>query len=68
MKQSVVIFWVLAAILSGAVSVGNCQQQEADLNSLRNLSDYLRYAALHNAGLRASFEQWKAAVEAVPSE
>ena len=30
------------------------------------LSDYLRYAALNNAGLQAAFEQWKVAVEQVP--
>jgi len=37
-----------------------------DPNSLIRLQDYLRYAALNNAGLKASFEQWKAAVEQVP--
>jgi cobalt-zinc-cadmium efflux system outer membrane protein len=30
------------------------------------LSDYLRVAALNNAGLKAAFEQWKIAVEQVP--
>ncbi len=30
------------------------------------LRDYLSYAALNNAGLRAAFEQWKVAVEQVP--
>lgn len=30
------------------------------------LDDYLRYAALHNAGLKAAFGRWKAAVERVP--
>ena len=30
------------------------------------LSDYLAYAALNNAGLKAAFERWKAAVEQVP--
>jgi len=30
------------------------------------LSDYLRYAALNNAGLKAAFEQWKMAVEQIP--
>jgi cobalt-zinc-cadmium efflux system outer membrane protein len=30
------------------------------------LQDYLYYAALNNAGLKAAFEQWKAAVEQVP--
>ena len=34
--------------------------------SLVTLQDYLRFASLHNAGLKAAFEQWKAAVEQVP--
>jgi outer membrane protein TolC len=37
-----------------------------DVNSLVTLEDYLRYAALNNAGLRAAFEGWKAALEQVP--
>lgn len=30
------------------------------------LEDYLRYAALNNPGLRASYEQWLAALERIP--
>ena len=30
------------------------------------LSDYLHYAALNNAGLRAAFARWKAALERIP--
>lgn len=30
------------------------------------LSDYLRYAALNNAGLKAAFEQWSIAVQQIP--
>lgn len=41
-------------------------QQPGDPNSLQTLPDYLRYAALNNAGLKAAFEQWKAAIEQVP--
>jgi len=37
-----------------------------DPNTLKDLDDCLRYAALHNAGLQARFEAFKAAVEAVP--
>jgi hypothetical protein len=36
------------------------------LSDLSDESDYLRYAALNNAGLKAAFEQWKVAVEQVP--
>ncbi len=31
-----------------------------------DVADLLRYAALNNAGLRAAFEQWRAALEQVP--
>lgn len=41
-------------------------QDSNDANNLLNLSDYLSYAAMNNAALKASFEQWKAAIEQVP--
>lgn len=41
-------------------------QQPSNSNNLVTLSDYLRYAALNNAGLKASFERWRSAVEQVP--
>lgn len=37
-----------------------------DPNALRTIDDYLREAALNNTGLRAKFDQWRAAVEQVP--
>jgi len=42
------------------------QQPAADVNAPQTLEEYLRYAALHNAGLKAAFEEWKAALEQVP--
>ena len=41
-------------------------QEKSEPNIPVSLQDYLRYAALNNAGLKAAFEQWKAAVEQVP--
>jgi outer membrane protein TolC len=41
-------------------------QQPTDTNDLHVLSDYLRYASLNNAELKAKFEEWKAALEQVP--
>ncbi|MHC4639946.1 MAG: TolC family protein [Planctomycetota bacterium] len=41
-------------------------QQADDKDNLQTLQDYLPYAALNNAGLKAAFEQWKAAIEQVP--
>ncbi|MHC4343294.1 MAG: hypothetical protein ACYSUP_01240 [Planctomycetota bacterium] len=37
----------------------------ADANAPVTLQDYLRLAALNNAGLKAAFEEWKAARPAV---
>lgn len=37
-----------------------------ELNEKSTLSDYLAYAALHNPGLEAAFDRWKAALERVP--
>ena len=37
-----------------------------ELTGTSGLSDYLAYAAMNNAGLKAAFEQWKAALEEVP--
>jgi outer membrane protein TolC len=44
----------------------SASQEKSEPNSPVNLQDYLRYAALNNAGLKAAFEQWKVAVEQVP--
>ncbi len=41
-------------------------QQPSDTNNLQTLQDYLRFASLNNAELKAKFHQWKAAVEQVP--
>lgn len=56
---TVAILFVSASSVRAAEGVG-------DANDLRTLTDYLRYAALNNPGLKAAFEQWKAAIEEVP--
>jgi len=66
MKEYLLVFSVIATVLLGAANVGNCQQQEADSNSFENLSDYLRYAALNNAGLKAAHQQFIASSEQIP--
>ena len=50
--------------LSGNSSAAS--QEPEDINNLVNLEDYLEFTALNNAGLKAAFEQWKAAVEKIP--
>ena len=37
-----------------------------DVTGLKTLPDYLSYAALNNADLKAKFEHWKAAIEQIP--
>ncbi len=58
---SIVVMVVLVFIPSSLAS-----QEKSEPNIPVTLQDYLRYAALNNAGLKAAFEQWKAAVEQVP--
>jgi outer membrane protein TolC len=41
-------------------------ENKPDANTPVRLDDYLRCAAMNNAGLKAAFEQWRAAVEQVP--
>jgi outer membrane protein TolC len=38
----------------------------AETDTPQTLPEYLRHAALHNAGLKAAFEAWKAALEEIP--
>jgi len=57
---------VLGAIVFVFVQSAKASQQPADTNDLYVLSDYLRYASLNNAELKANFEQWKAALEQIP--
>jgi cobalt-zinc-cadmium efflux system outer membrane protein len=60
---------LVVAALIGAVAagfVGAAEQPPADANVPQTLSEYLHYAALNNAGLKAAFEEWKAALEQIP--
>ncbi|MHC4389213.1 MAG: TolC family protein, partial [Planctomycetota bacterium] len=65
MKVKKLALFVIVAILN-AVGLSWAVTEPSDVNSLIGLEDYLRYAALNNAALKASFEQWKAATEEVP--
>jgi len=59
------IFLPFVVVLALTLSV-RASQQPSDTNDLHKLGDYLRYASLNNAELRAKFEQWKAALEQIP--
>ncbi|MHC4364358.1 MAG: TolC family protein [Planctomycetota bacterium] len=65
MKVKKLALFVIVAILN-AVGLSWAVTEPSDVNSLIGLEAYLRYAALNNAALKASFEQWKAAIEEVP--
>jgi len=56
----------LGAIVLVFIQCAEASQQPGDSNDLQTLPDYLRYASLNNAELRAKFEEWKAASEQVP--
>ena len=59
------ILSALLILLALTLSV-RASQQSPDTNDLHKLADYLRYASLNNAELKAKFEQWKAALEQIP--
>jgi outer membrane protein TolC len=66
MSKAVTLAAVLFGTAAAAGLVHGTEQPAADVNAPQTVSEYLRYAALHNAGLKAAFEQWKAALEQIP--
>ena len=58
-------FFVLAVCLISISSV-MALEERAEASDLQTLSDYLRLASVNNAQLKARFEEWKGALEAVP--
>jgi len=65
MVRSTVLAAVIAITGITAASVFGAAEFGADANVLRTLPQYLQQAALHNAGLKATFEEWKAALEQI---
>ena len=65
MMRAVLILAVGTAMLTFTQCVG-ALEQPSDANGLVRLEDYLRYASLNNANLKAKFEEWKAALKQVP--
>jgi len=56
----------VGAIVLVFMQCAEASQQPSDSNDLQRLVDYLRYASLNNAELKAKFEEWKAALEQIP--
>ena len=63
MNRQVLAVLIIVLVLTLSV---RASQQPSDANDLHVLTDYLRYASLNNAELKAKFEQWKAALEQIP--
>jgi len=63
MKRQVLVMTAILFVFTPSV---RAEQEAGDADDLQTLADYLRYAAFNNAGLKAAFEQWKAAIEEVP--
>lgn len=64
MKRGVIQIAVLLAFFLMTSVLAS--QEKSEPNGPVALQEYLREAALNNAGLKAAFERWKAAVEQVP--
>jgi cobalt-zinc-cadmium efflux system outer membrane protein len=60
---SMLVILVLGIAVSSVFGVA---QPPAEPNAPQTLEEYLRYAALQNAALKAAFEDWKAALEQIP--
>jgi cobalt-zinc-cadmium efflux system outer membrane protein len=56
-----ITLFILAPLVSSRAS-----QEQVDANDFQTLRNYLRYASLNNADLKAAFHQWKAEVEQIP--
>ncbi|MFC1693093.1 TolC family protein [Candidatus Latescibacterota bacterium] len=50
---------------TGATGI-NVNDSQVELTDTSTLSDYLTYASLHNPGLEAAFNRWKASLEKIP--
>ena len=57
---------VASSVVSAMASTCYAGQSVTDANTPQTLRDYLKYAALRSPGLKAAFEEWKAALEEIP--
>ena len=65
MRPAVYTFFVVSFLFAVADYPAYCQSG-VDVNAPVTLQEYLQYAALNNAELKAAFEQWQAAKEQIP--
>ncbi len=64
MKERAVL--IVGVIIFTFTPFVRSSQQPTDANNLVRLEDYLQYASLNNANLKARFEEWMAALEQIP--
>ena len=60
------VFLIMGVVVLVFMSSVWASQQPSDTNNLQTLQDYLRFASLNNAELKAKFHQWKATIEQIP--
>ena len=61
-KRNIIAITILLILGVGALAADTMP----DANNLTKLEDYLKFAALGNAELKAKFEEWNAAVQQIP--
>ncbi len=66
MRPTMLTLCTTALISICAAAHADIGPEPYDGNTPVTLRQYLRYAALNNAGLKAAFEQWKAALQQIP--
>ena len=60
------VAWITTVALTLLAQSLQVSAQPTDANNPVSLKEYLTAAALNNAGLKAAFEEWKAALQRVP--
>ena len=61
-QKTIIIIGLLFLLSYSALG----QQVDSDPNQLLTVEDYLRIAAMNNAGLKATFAQWRIAMMSIP--
>ncbi len=64
--MNIQVLRIMGVVMLVSISPAMASQQPTDINDLQVLPDYLRFASLNNAELKAKFEEWKAALEQIP--
>lgn len=66
MRRSIIKFAAISVLLVVSQVAYCTDNTPPSTENPSTLQDYLRYAALHNAGLKSAFENWKATLQQIP--